>query len=155
MAAQRRAQVVWRGTLTQGNGTLNTGSGVLKDQSITWAARVERPDGKTSPEELLAAAHAGCYAMALSHTLTQDGKQPEWLEVNAVCTADQSSGGLKITTMDLEVRGKVSGLDAGAFEQEAKKAEQSCPVSNALRNNVQIRVKATLETGQPQAAANI
>jgi osmotically inducible protein OsmC len=154
MAAQRRAQIVWHGTLTQGNGTLNVGTGVIKDQPITWAARIERPDGKTSPEELLAAAHAGCYAMALSHTLTQDGTPPEWLEVNAVCTADQSSGGLKITTMDLEVRAKVPGLDAGAFEQEAKKAEQNCPVSNALRNNVQIRVKASLETGQPQAAAN-
>ena len=155
MAAERRAQVVWHGTLTKGNGNLSVGSGVLKDQPITWAARVERPDGKTSPEELLAAAHAGCYAMALSHTLTQDGTPPEWLDVQAICTADQSSGGLKITTMDLEVRAKVSGLDASAFEQEAKKAEQNCPVSNALRNNVQIRVKASLQTGQSQAAANI
>ena len=152
MAAERRAQVVWRGTLTQGNGNLSVGSGVLKDQPITWAARVERPDGKTSPEELLAAAHAACYAMALSHTLTQDGTPPEWLEVKAVCTADQSSGGLKITTMDLEVRGNVSGLDASAFEREAQKAEQNCPVSNALRNNVQIRVSASLETQSAQPA---
>src|SRR5579885_2929357 len=126
MAAERRAQVVWHGTLTQGNGSLNVGSGVLKDQPITWAARIERPDGKTSPEELLAAAHAGCYAMALSHTLTQDGTPPEWLEVKAVCTADQSSGGLKITTMDLEVRAKISGLDAGAFRSEERRIGKEC-----------------------------
>jgi osmotically inducible protein OsmC len=148
MAAERRAGVVWQGNLTQGSGKINVGSGAFKDLPITWAARIERPDGKTSPEELIAAAHAGCYAMALSNTLNQNGTPPEQLTINAICTLDQG----KITTMNLDVRGSVPGLDAAGFEQAAHKAEQSCPVSNALRNNVQIRLNAHLEPQNPQAA---
>ncbi|HEY7347209.1 MAG TPA: OsmC family peroxiredoxin [Ktedonobacterales bacterium] len=149
MAAERRAEVIWQGNLTQGNGKLTVGSGAFGEQSITWASRIERPDGKTSPEELIAAAHAGCYAMALSHTLNQGGTPPEQLIVNAVCTLDQG----KITTMKLDVQGSVPGLDAAAFKQAAQKAEQSCPVSNALRNNVQIQLNARL-TQQPQATGS-
>lgn len=145
MAAERRAEVTWQGNLAQGSGRLTVGSGAFGEQAITWAARTERPDGKTSPEELLAAAHAGCYAMALSHTLSQGGMPPERLTVNAVYTLDQG----KITTANLEVRGQVPGLDAGGFEQAAQKAEQACPVSNAVRNNVQIRLNARLETQRP------
>jgi osmotically inducible protein OsmC len=140
MAAERRAEVIWQGNLTQGNGRLKVGSGAFGEQAITWAARTERSDGKTSPEELIAAAHAGCYAMALSHTLNQGGTPPEQLTVNAVCTLDQG----KITTMNLDVQGKVPGMDAAAFQEAAQKAEQSCPVSNALRNNVQIHLNAHL-----------
>lgn len=140
MAAERRAEVIWQGNLTQGNGRLTVGSGAFGEQAITWAARTERSDGKTSPEELIAAAHAGCYAMALSHTLNQGGTPPEQLIVNAVCTLDQG----KITTMNLDVQGLVPGLDAAAFREAAQKAEQSCPVSNALRNNVQIHLNAHL-----------
>lgn len=140
MAAERRAEVIWQGNLTQGNGRLKVGSGAFGEQAITWAARTERSDGKTSPEELIAAAHAGCYAMALSHTLNQAGTPPEQLVVNAACTLDQG----KITTMNLDVQGKVPGLDAAAFQEAARKAEQSCPVSNALRNNVQIHLNARL-----------
>lgn len=146
MATERRAEVVWNGNLAQGHGTITSGSGALKGMPITWAARIERPDGKTSPEELIAAAHAGCYAMALSHTLTQGRTPPTWLDVTAACTLDQAGGGFKITIMNLEVRGNVAGLDASGFEQAAKKAEQSCPVSNALRNNVQITLKTRLES---------
>ncbi len=145
-SAQRRAEVRWEGNLTQGKGRIvKVGSGAFDELSITWAARVERSDGKTSPEELIAAAHAGCYAMALSHTLNQAGTPPESLDVTAVCTLDEVGGGRKITTMELEVRGRVPGVDAAGFEQAAQKAEQGCPVSNALRNNVQIRLKAQLE----------
>jgi osmotically inducible protein OsmC len=140
MAAERRAEVIWQGNLTQGNGRLKVGSGAFGEQPITWAARIERPDGKTSPEELIAAAHAGCYAMALSNTLNESGSPPEQLTVNAVCTLDQ----LKITTMKLEVQGRVPGIDEAAFQQAAQKAEQLCPVSNALRNNVQIQLNAHL-----------
>ncbi len=145
MAAERQAEVIWQGNLTQGSGRLKVGSGAFGEQSITWAARAERPDGKTSPEELIAAAHAGCYAMALSNTLNKEGTPPEQLIVNAICTLDQG----KITTMRLDVQGKVPGLDAAAFQQIAQRAEQSCPVSNALRNNVQIQLNARL-TQQPQ-----
>jgi osmotically inducible protein OsmC len=140
MAAERRAEVIWRGNLTHGNGRLKVGSGAFGEQLISWAARTEQPDGKTSPEELIAAAHAGCYAMALSHTLNQGGNPPEQLTVNAVCTLDQG----KITTMQLSVEGKVPGLDEAAFQEVARKAEQSCPVSNALRNNVKIELNARL-----------
>ncbi len=144
-SAQRRAEVRWEGNLVQGKGRVKVGSGAFSEFPITWAARTERPDGKTSPEELIAAAHAGCYAMALSHTLSQDGTPPESLDVTAVCTLDQVGGGRKITTMDLEVRGRVPGVDEAGFDKAARKAEASCPVSNALRNNVQIQLKPHLE----------
>lgn len=140
--AERRAEVVWQGNLLQGNGILSVGSGVLQGQQVTWASRTERPNGKTSPEELIAAAHAACYAMALSHTLAQQGHQPERLTVSAVCTLDQPP---KITTMELRVRGRVPGIDAATFQAAAMEAEKGCPVSNALRNNVDIRVTAELE----------
>ena len=144
--AERRAQVIWQGTLTEGNGTIvSTSSGALQNMPVTWASRMERPDGKTSPEELLAAAHAECYAMSLSNTLASSGTPPQRLEVNAVCTANLSSSGLKIESVNLTVRGTVPGLDAAGFEQAARTAEQNCPVSNALRNNVAISVNAQLD----------
>ncbi len=145
-SAQRRAEVRWEGNLTQGKGRIvKVGSGAFGELPITWASRTERSDGKTSPEELIAAAHAGCYAMALSNTLNQAGTPPESLDVTAVSTFDQVGGAYKITTIDLEVRARVPGIDAAGFEKAAQKAEQGCPVSNALRNNVQIRLKAQLE----------
>lgn len=144
--AERRAEVVWEGNLIQGSGkVVSVGSGAIGELPITWASRTERSDGKTSPEELIAAAHAACYAMAFSHTLAQAGTPAERLLVNAVCTFEQVEGGFKITTMDLDVRGRVPGLDEAGFEKAAQQAEQGCPVSNALRNNVQIRVKAHLD----------
>lgn len=144
--AERRAEAVWEGNLIQGSGkVVSVGSGAIGELPITWASRTERSDGKTSPEELIAAAHAACYAMAFSHTLAQAGTPAERLLVNAVCTFEQVEGGFKITTMDLDVRGKVPGLDEAGFEKAAQQAEQGCPVSNALRNNVQIRVKAHLD----------
>jgi len=94
----------------------------------------------------MAAAHAACYAMAFSHTLAQAGTPAERLSVSATCTFEQVEGGFKISTMDLDVRGKVPGLDEAGFEKVAQQAEQGCPVSNALRNNVQIRVNAHLES---------
>ena|SRR5438270_13278326 len=146
LKAERRAEVTWEGSLIQGHGTIvSVGSGAVGNLPITWASRTERSDGKTSPEELIAAAHAGCYAMAFSHTLAQAGTPAETLTVNAVCAFEQVEGGFKITTMDLDVGGKVAGLDQAGFEEAAHKAEQGCPVSNALRNNVQIRLKAHLE----------
>ena len=144
--AERRAEVTWEGNLMQGHGTIvNTSSGALKDLPLTWASRTERPDGKTSPEELIATAHAECYAMGLAHSLAQSGTPVEMLDVNAVCTLNLSASGPKIQSMDLNVRGKVPGLDEAAFEKAAQVADQNCPVSNALRNNLEIRVNAQLE----------
>jgi lipoyl-dependent peroxiredoxin len=147
LKAERRADVVWEGDLLHGSGTIvSVGSGALGALPVTWASRTERSDGKTSPEELMAAAHAACYAMAFSHTLAQAGTPAERLSVSATCTFEQVEGGFKISTMDLDVRGKVPGLDEAGFEKVAQQAEQGCPVSNALRNNVQIRVNAHLES---------
>src|SRR5712692_1663010 len=145
--AERRAEVEWQGNLIQGSGrVVSVGSGALGNLPLTWAARTERSDGKTSPEELLAAAHAGCYAMAFSHTLAQAGTPSERLTVSATCAFEQVGDGFKVTTMELDVRGKVPGLDQAGFEKAAQQAEQGCPVSNALRNNVQISFKAFLES---------
>lgn len=146
MKAERHAEVTWQGTLAKGQGTLNGKSGALNNLPLTWASRVERSDGRTSPEELIAAAHAGCYAMAFNVTLERDGTPAESLHVNATCTLDDSSGGPKVTRIDLNVTGKVPGLDQARFEEEARKAEQLCPVSNALRNNVAIHLNAHLES---------
>ncbi|WP_273846979.1 OsmC family peroxiredoxin [Rubrobacter calidifluminis] len=142
-SAQRRAEVRWRGSLTGGSGSLNlASSGALSDAQISFPARTGDPDGKTSPEELIAAAHAGCYAMALSNVLSESGHEPEELEVSAEVTFDM--GQLKITSSVLEVRGRVPGLDEAGFREAAEKAEQGCPVSNALRNNVEITLNASL-----------
>lgn len=143
--AQRRAEVVWNGNLTQGNGTITSGSGALQSLPVTFASRTENPDGKTSPEELIAAAHATCFAMVVANTLNRAGTPPEQLNVTAVCSLDRIETGLKITAMDLTVRGKVPGIDQAAFEQTARDGEQACPVSNALRGNVEIRVTAQLD----------
>jgi osmotically inducible protein OsmC len=141
---ERRAHVVWEGDLASGNGRLTEESSrALEESPVTWASRVERPDGKTSPEELIASAHAACYAMALSATLAEKDAPPVWLEVDAVCTFDDEQ--LKITTMDLDVRGEVPGLSEEEFESAAQEADQGCPVSNALRGNVEIRVQARLD----------
>lgn len=142
--AERQAEMIWEGNLVQGKGKIGLGSKTVEQLPMTWAARTERPGGKTSPEELLAAAHAGCYAMALALTLAEAGKQPERLQVNAVCTLEEVAGKPRITRMNLEVRGKVPGLDAADFEQAAQQAEQLCPVSNALRNNIAIQLNAHL-----------
>jgi len=147
LKAERRAEVVWQGSLMQGSGTIvSVGSGALQNLPVTWASRTERSDGKTSPEELLAAAHASCFAMAFSHGLAQAGTTAESLHVNATCTFEQVEGGFKVSTMVLDVRGKVPGLDQASFEKAAQAAGQGCPVSNALRNNVAITVNAHLES---------
>ena len=141
---ERTAHVVWEGDLMKGSGTFTGGSGALEEMPVTFASRVQQPEGKTSPEELIASAHATCYAMALSNTLADAGSPPDRLEVDAVCTLDD--GALKITTVNLDVRGTVSGLDQDGFEEAARNAEQVCPVSNALRNNVDIQLNASLES---------
>ncbi len=143
--AERRAEIVWEGNLAQGNGSFTVGSGAMGEQSVTWASRTERSDGKTSPEELIAAAHGSCFAMALSDVLGEGGTPPERLEINAVCTFDVENG--KVSSVDLDVRGRVPGMDAEDFRNAVEQADQGCPVSNALRGNVEIRVNASLDEG--------
>ncbi len=141
---ERSAKVVWDGGLRDGSGTLNVASGAFPEQHVTFSARTEQPDGMTSPEELIAAAHAICYSMAFSNALGQAGHAPERLEVSAVCSLDRVEGGLKISTMRLSVQGNVQGLDNNRFAEIAEQAEQRCPVSNALRGNVEISLQARL-----------
>ncbi len=140
---ERRAHVVWEGNLASGSGRLTEeDSGVLREVPVTFASRVEQPEGKTSPEELIAAAHATCYSQALSANLARKDAPPVRLEVEAVSTFDDEQ--LKITAMDLNVRGEVPGMRDEEFESAAREAEQECPVSNALRGNLEIRVQAQL-----------
>jgi osmotically inducible protein OsmC len=142
--AERRANVVWKGNLFRGSGTFDlVSSEAVQGLPVTWASRTERPDGKTSPEELIAAAHASCFAMAFSNTLAEQGNEPEELNVTAVCTFDADQ--VKVTSSVLDVRGKVPGLDAEGFQNAAEQAEQGCPVSNALRGNIDIQVNASLD----------
>jgi osmotically inducible protein OsmC len=141
--AERRAEVVWRGDLQKGSGTFDlVSSGTAHDLPITWASRTERPDGKTSPEELIAAAHGSCYAMAFSNVLTEMGNEPEELNLSAVSTFDANQ--LKVTTMVLDVHERVPGLDAEGFQNAAEQAEQAYPVSNVPRGNVDIQLNASL-----------
>jgi osmotically inducible protein OsmC len=143
MAAERTAKVVWTGNLLEGNGTATmSSSGAFGDFPVTWASRAEDPEGRTSPEELMAAAHATCYAMAFSHHLAENGTPPAQLEVGATYTFVPGTG---ITKAELDVRGSVPGLGEAAFGNEAREGEQKCPVSNAIRNNVEITLTAALE----------
>jgi osmotically inducible protein OsmC len=143
--AERTAKVVWEGDLGHGSGTVSVNSGAFSEFPVTWASRTERSDGKTSPEELIAAAHASCYSMALSHALGEAGTPPETLRVSATATLDATDAGLRITTIDLEVHGKVPGMDAAAFAQAAEGAKNGCPVSNALTGVAITLVRANLE----------
>ena len=143
--AERRAEVAWEGNLARGNGKLTVGSGAMGEMPVTWASRTERPDGKTSPEELIAAAHGSCFAMALSGVLAEGGTPPERLEITAVCAFDIDN--VRVASVDLDVRGRVPGLDAEDFRNAVEQADGGCPVSNALRGNVEIRVNASLAEG--------
>lgn len=103
------------------------------------------PDGRTSPEELIAAAHAGCYSMALAHVLDTQGIHPDALNVTATCDLEVGPEGPRIAAIELEVHGRIPGLDASAFEEASRRAEATCPVSNALRGNLEIRVRSVLD----------
>jgi osmotically inducible protein OsmC len=150
--ARREAEIVWKGPLARGTGTLTSGSGALDTLALTWASRTERADGKTSPEELIAAAHASCFAMALALVLGEDNSPPERVTVSAACTLDEVEGAPRITTVELTVRAQVPGLDAAALERMVGSAAALCPVSNALRGNVEINVRSELAAGAETTA---
>jgi osmotically inducible protein OsmC len=145
--AERNATAKWSGTLFEGKGTVSTGTGVLSNQNVTWAARTEDPEGMTSPEELIAAAHSSCYAMAFSNVLAENGTPAESLEVTAnVGFGPKPGGGMMVTHSKLTVKGSVPGVDAATFDKLAKEGEAGCPVSNALRNNVEITLESSLSS---------
>jgi osmotically inducible protein OsmC len=143
--AERTADCAWDGDLPHGSGSVTGASGALGQLPVTWASRTERSDGKTSPEELIAAAHASCFSMALSFGLGEAGNPPEHLEVSSKVTLDLVQGTPTVTTSELTVTGRVSGLDQAAFEQAAFDAGRNCPVSRAL-SGIEITVHATLQS---------
>jgi lipoyl-dependent peroxiredoxin len=143
MATERTAEASWNGDLMGGSGTIESvGSGAFGPLAVTWASRAEpESSGRTSPEELIAAAHATCFSMALAHALAQAGTPPESLSTVARVTFVPGTG---ITRSELVVQGTVNGIDAGAFEAAARDAKDNCPVSQALAGNVELAVTAQL-----------
>src|SRR5260370_41453579 len=151
-AVQRTAQVQWSGSIARGSGLTSGGSGAISDLPITVASRFGDPGGKTSPEELIAAAHAGCFTMALGSILAGQRTPPEHLQITATVTLE-TSGTPTIVSSQLDVHGVVPGADAASFDQAAHEAERSCPVSRALQGNVEIRVHATLAEPSTSSAS--
>ena len=146
MAATRTATVTWNGTLAEGSGTVSAGTSALfTDLSVSWASRTEDPAGRTSPEELLAAAHASCFAMALSGALARAGTPPEHMHVSAEVTFDRVGDAWTVTRSALDVVGVVPGLDEAGFDEAAQGARDNCPVSRALAGNVELSVHSTVE----------
>lgn len=142
MATDRRAEVTWQGSLMEGSGTIrSTTSGAIGEQAVSWPNRAEDSPSATSPEELIAAAHAACYAMALSHGLAQAGNAPEEVRTSSTVTFQPGEG---ITKIALTVEGRVPGLDAAAFEEAAREAKGNCPVSKALASVPEITLEARL-----------
>ena len=144
MATKSKAEAVWEGDLPSGHGHVKGTSGGLADTSVSWAARTGTASGLTTPEELLAAAHASCFSMALSAGLGRAQKPPKELRVSATATFDKVGDGWKVTTMEIIVVGNVPGITAAEFEAAAKAAGQGCPISGALKGNVEVTVHATL-----------
>src|SRR3954470_10810063 len=145
MATERSADVTWNGSLMDGSGTITkTTSGAIGEQAVTWASRAEdATSGRTSPEELIAAAHAACFSMALSHGLAQAGTPPQELRTSATVTFQPGEG---ITKIALQVTGKVPGTSDDEFRQAAEAAKENCPVSKALSGVPEIGLDARLQS---------
>jgi osmotically inducible protein OsmC len=142
MATERTATVTWRGDLMSGSGEIDeVSSGAVGGLDVSWPARSEEPGGKTSPEELIAAAHATCLSMALSNGLAQEGHAPDELDTSATVTFQPGEG---ITKIALTVEGRVSGMDEQQFRQAAEQAKENCPVSKALAGVPEITLDAHL-----------
>ena len=146
MSAIRRAEATWSGALTTGSGNVSAiSSGSFTSLPVSWAARTESSDGKTSPEELVAAAHAACFAMALSGALGRTGTPPDRLDVSAEVTFDKLEAGWRVVSSALTVTGVVPGMSREDFVAAAEATRDGCPISVALAGNVALSVEATLE----------
>lgn len=144
--ADRTAHTEWEGSLARGAGRITPDSGAYEPLPVTWASRTEQADGRTSPEELLAAAHSSCFAMALALTLGEEHARPEQMVVRATVTLDEVDGVPTIVSSALDVEGSVPGMDAAAFEAAVGKAAELCPVSR-LFTGAKITVAARLKEG--------
>jgi lipoyl-dependent peroxiredoxin len=142
MANEKTARATWEGDLMDGSGHVRTESGSV-DQDMSWSARAQDVEG-TSPEELIAAAHATCVLMALSAGLAGAGTPPKRLESEARTAFDKVGDGFKLTSIRLKIRGEVEGTDEDAFRAAAEQAKENCPVSQALKGNVEITLDASL-----------
>jgi osmotically inducible protein OsmC len=143
MAVTSRADAVWTGDLTHGSGRVKAASGAFEEFPVSWASRAESQHGKTSPEELLAAAHAACFSMAFSNGLSKAGHKVEELNTAAEVEFVPGTG---ITSVKLTVRGRISGIEESEFKSLAEEAKEGCPVSKALKGNVELSLDARLET---------
>lgn len=144
MGVQKTAEVTWENDLITGSGVVKFGSGAIPETGVTWASRTENLGGKTSPEELLAAAHASCYSMALSASLARNKTPPKRLEIKATASFDRVGDGWKVTSIALSVTGYVSGIDGQKFAELAEAAKINCSISQALKGNVAITLNARL-----------
>jgi osmotically inducible protein OsmC len=146
VAQNRRAQAHWSGDLTTGGGAVSAAtSGIFTEQPIDWQARTESSDGRTSPEELLAAAHAACYSMAVSNELSKAGFIPERVDVSVDVSADKGPSGWTVMSSHITMRARVPGVDQATFEEQAQKAKAGCPISRAISDSVSITLDAALE----------
>jgi len=139
-----RATAKWSGTLFEGSGSVTPESGVFGELPLTWERRTDRPEGTTSPEELIASAHAGCFSMALSNIIAKEGSEASSLVVKANVSFEVADAGPRISTIHLEVTGSVPGVDQAKFEELVGKAKVGCPVSKALAGNVDITAEGKL-----------
>lgn len=145
MAQIRRAETTWTGDLISGSGVVSAAtSGAFGDLPVTWASRTEAADGRTSPEELVAAAHSACFSMAFSSALARNGFTPERLETSATITFEKLEAGWRLVASAIAVRGVVPGIDADRFRELAEGARDGCPISQALKGNVALSVDARL-----------
>jgi osmotically inducible protein OsmC len=144
MAVERSARATWEGDLMGGTGEVSTQSGAVRNATVKWSSRAEQADENTSPEELIAAAHATCVLMALANGLAQAGTPPTRLESEATATFEKTGEGFRFTTMHLAIRGEVDGLDGEGFRRAAEEAKENCPVSQALKGNVDVSFDAAL-----------
>jgi len=145
MAEVRHAMATWTGDLQTGSGTIDyVSSGAFSRMPISWASRTRAHDGRTSPEELLAAAHAACFSMAFSARLGKNGTPATKLAVRVEVTFDNSGGGWKVAKSRIVVQGDVPGIDAAKFGELAEDAKENCPISGAIKGNVELEVEATL-----------
>ena len=146
MATTRTATATWSGDLLSGHGTVSAATtGIFRDQPTTWASRTGEPEGVTSPEELLAAAHASCFSMAVSNELAKAGTPPSNVAVTVAVSADKLDTGWTVQSSAITVRATVPGATQESFQAAAEKARDGCPISKALKGNVALSVEATLE----------
>ena len=140
----RKASTTWEGDLFTGKGAVTLDSALAPPMDVSWAARAENPEGQTSPEELIAAAHSACFSMRLSNLLAQNGTPANRLDTSAVVSFEKGDAGFSVTRSALTVRGNVPGIDADTFASIAAHAKDTCPTSRALAGNVDVTIDAAL-----------